>query len=124
MVQDLWGPCVYGASATETHRRVRGHAAGFEVPARTARQLSGVGVTHQGRPAQDEGLPQGIRRLRRYPAGIAARACSALRPGGRAVWPVMPAAVRTLRPWPMRCSGYRPAAQGIADPAASGEDTA
>src|SRR5947207_11420617 len=48
MVQDLWRPCVCGASAAETHRRVRGHAAGFEVQARRARQLSGVGVTHQG----------------------------------------------------------------------------
>src|SRR2546423_6847802 len=71
MVQELWRPCVDGASATETHRRVRGHAPGIEVPAGHARQLSGVGITYEGWSAQDEGLPQGIRRLRRYPAGIA-----------------------------------------------------
>src|SRR5213079_2807600 len=93
MVQDLWRPCVYGASATETHRRVRGHAAGIEVPARRARQLSGVGPTHQGRPAQDEGFPQGDGRLRRCAAGIALRAHSATRTARRLH-------CRSTRSWP------------------------
>src|SRR6266513_395391 len=93
MVQDLWRPCVYGASATETHRRVRGHAAGIEVPARRERQLSGGGPTHQGRPAQDEGSHHGDGRLRRCAAGIALRAHSATRTARRLH-------CRSTRSWP------------------------
>src|SRR6516162_7046082 len=76
VVQDLLRPRVHRAPAAAAHGRVCGDASATQVPAGAARQLPGGGAAGQGRTAEDEGLPEGVRRLGRDAPGVSRTAAS------------------------------------------------
>src|SRR6185369_1685397 len=72
MVQNMWRPCLHGASRLGAHGRVWGDHPGVSVPRRHSCELSRDGTTHQRRFAEDEGRPEGNGWFRRHPTGITA----------------------------------------------------
>jgi hypothetical protein len=65
------GP-VHGSSTDESRRHIRGDAANPRLQACCARVLWREGAEHQGRIAEDEGLPEGDGRFRDHTVGVSA----------------------------------------------------
>src|SRR6185369_114493 len=72
MVQNMWRPCLHGASRLGAHGRVWGDHPGVSVPRRHSCELSRDGTTHQRRFAEDEGRPEGNGWFRHHRTGITA----------------------------------------------------